>query len=82
MESTIEVRRVDEQGRLVIPSDWRKRELGGSGEVIIVKGRGFLKIIPKRKPNLRKYFDSVDLGVDIIEDWEEFERKFHEIHRL
>lgn len=35
--------------------------------------------MPKRKPDLTKYFDKVDLGVDFIEKWDEFERKFSEI---
>jgi len=31
-----------------------------------------------RRFNLTKFFDSVDLGVDAIGDWREFERRFHD----
>ena len=47
-------------------------------EKFILFRRGYLKIIPKRRPNLIEYFDSVDLGVEAIGDWKDFERKFRE----
>ena len=76
MKYGVELKKVDKQGRLILPSDWRRRELGETDEVFIIKEKGILKIIPKKKSDLTKYFDSVDLGVDYIEDWEEFEREF------
>jgi len=79
MDYGVEIKKVDKQGRIILPADWRKEELKDNDEVFIVKGKGVLKIIPKKKPDLTKYFDSVDLGVDFIEEWEEFERKFHEV---
>jgi len=74
----IEIKKVDNQGRFILPSDWRIKELKNSKEVFVIKGRGYLKIIPKRKIDLTKFFDSIDLGMN-IEDWEDFERKFYEI---
>ena len=79
MDYGVEIKKVDKQGRIILPADWRKKELKDNDEVFIVKEKGVLKIIPKKKPDLTKYFDSVDLGVDFIEEWEEFEREFHEI---
>lgn len=79
MDYGVEIKKVDKQGRIVLPSEWRKKELKDSDEVFIIKEKGALKIIPKKKPDLTKYFDSVDLGVDFIEEWEEFEREFYEI---
>jgi len=79
MNYGVEIKKVDKQGRIILPSDWRKEELKDDDEVFIVKEKGVLKIIPKKKPDLTKYFDSVDLGVDFIEEWEEFEREFYEI---
>jgi len=67
------VRRVDDRGRIVLPADWRREVLKGE-EVFIVREGIALKIIPKRKPDLTEYFDSVDLGVEQILDWDEFER--------
>ncbi|RLG58318.1 MAG: AbrB/MazE/SpoVT family DNA-binding domain-containing protein [Candidatus Hydrothermarchaeota archaeon] len=74
----IEIKKVDNQGRFILPSDWRIKELKNSKEVFVIKGKGYLKIIPKRKIDLTKFFDSIDLGMN-IEDWEDFERKFYEI---
>ncbi len=79
MDYGVEIKKVDKQGRIILPLDWRKKELKDNDEVFIIKEKGVLKIIPKKKPDLTKYFDSVDLGVDFIEEWEEFEREFHEI---
>jgi len=75
----VEVKKVDKQGRIILPSEWRKEELKESDEVFIIKEKGVLKIIPKRKPDLTKYFDSVDLDVDFIEEWDEFEGEFYEV---
>ena len=79
MSYGVEIKKVDKQGRIILPLDWRREELRDSDEVLIVKERGILKIIPRRKPDLTKYFDSLDLGVDSIEEWEEFEREFYEV---
>jgi len=47
-------------------------------EVFLLKKKGFLKIIPKRKISLTKFFDKVDLDVDAIDNWSEFEKRFYE----
>jgi bifunctional DNA-binding transcriptional regulator/antitoxin component of YhaV-PrlF toxin-antitoxin module len=78
MSDAIEIKKVDKQGRFVIPSDWRKREMKDTDEVFLLKKKGFLKIIPKRKVSLTKFFDKADLGVDTIDNWAEFEKKFYE----
>ncbi|MFQ6051038.1 MAG: AbrB/MazE/SpoVT family DNA-binding domain-containing protein [Candidatus Hydrothermarchaeota archaeon] len=77
MKEGVEIRKVDDQGRFVLPSDWRKNELEGE-EVFVVKRRGYLKIIPKKRSDLTKFFDKVNLGIN-IGDWKEFERKFYEV---
>ena len=33
---------------------------------------------PNKKTDLAEYFDSLDLGVDAIDDWDEFERAWAE----
>ena len=71
----VERKKVDEQGRFVLPSDWRAEELKESKEVFVIKGKGYLKIVPKKKVDLTKFFDRADLGMN-IEDWDEFERRF------
>ncbi len=77
----IEKKKVDKQGRFVLPTDWRKAELGETNVIYVLKRKGYLKIIPKKKIDLRAFFDQVDLGVDAIGDWSEFEGKFYEAER-
>jgi hypothetical protein len=72
-----EIIKVDKSGKIPLPGDWLKTELKDANEVIIVKGKGILKIYPYKKVNLTSYFDKVDLGIDIIDDWTEFEKKFY-----
>ncbi|HMK95242.1 MAG TPA: hypothetical protein VK536_07565 [Candidatus Limnocylindrales bacterium] len=76
MESGVEIKKVDSQGRIILPSDWRKTEVGESKEVYIIKRKGYLKLVPKRRVDLTEYFDKVDLGIDAIGSWTEFEKKF------
>ncbi|HDI52522.1 MAG TPA: hypothetical protein ENF89_00070 [Candidatus Bathyarchaeota archaeon] len=72
----VEIRRVDSQGRLLLPQDWRREFLEGR-EVYIIKRRGYLKVLARRRVDLTALFDSVDLGVDAIGDWGEFEEHLY-----
>jgi DNA-binding transcriptional regulator/RsmH inhibitor MraZ len=74
----VEVKRIDSQGRLILPADWRESEVGESRELYIVKRKGYLKIIPRRTVNLTEDFDRVDLGVEALRSWKEFEKRFSE----
>ena len=71
-----EIRKVDSQGRIVLPIKWREKELKNEDEVIIIEDEGILKIIPKKKVDLTKFFDSLEFDDDLIdklEDWSNFE---------
>ena len=59
-----------------MPLDWREAEVGEDRELYVIKRRGYLKLVPKRRVDLTKYFDCVDLGVKAIGSWRTFERKF------
>lgn len=74
----VEVKKVDSQGRLILPADWREAEMNQSREVYLVKRKGCLKLIPKRRIDLTENFDKVDLGVESIGSWKEFEKKLRE----
>lgn len=78
MEYGVEVKKVDAQGRLILPADWRESEIGESKELYVIKRKGYLKLIPKRRIDLTQCFDKVDLGVKAIGNWKQFENKFHE----
>ncbi|KAA0002838.1 MAG: AbrB family transcriptional regulator [Thermoplasmata archaeon] len=74
----VEIKKIDEQGRIIIPVDWRKREMGKERKVFIFKEKGCLKIIPLRKVDLTEFFDKVDFGMN-IDEWERFEKKIYKI---
>ena len=79
MNINTEIKKVDSQGRIVLPRKWRKNELKGGDEVIIIEDKGILKIIPKKKIDLTQFFDSLEFDddfVDKLEDWSDFEKHF------
>ena len=78
MGKQVEVKKIDSQGRLILPTDWRELQLKGTSEVYVIKHDGFLKVVPKRKVDLRKFFDRAKLGVDAIDDWDKFEKAIWE----
>jgi bifunctional DNA-binding transcriptional regulator/antitoxin component of YhaV-PrlF toxin-antitoxin module len=78
VETGVEVKKVDSQGRLILPADWRESEVGETKEIYVIKRKGYLKLVPKRRVDLTECFDKVDLGVESILSWSQFERRFHE----
>lgn len=71
-----EIKKVDSQGRIVLPIKWREKELKDGDEVIIIEEEGILKIIPKKKIDLTQFFDTLEFDDDLIdklENWSEFE---------
>ncbi len=75
----IEIKKVDSQGRIVLPRNWREKELKDEDEVIIMEEEGILKIIPKKKIDLTQFFDKLEYDdnlVDKLENWSEFENAF------
>ena len=78
LESGVEVKKLDAQGRLILPADWREAELSESRELYIIKRKGYLKIVPKRRVDLTEKFDKIDLGVEAIGSWKQFEKKLYE----
>ena len=79
LETGVEVKKVDAQGRLILPADWREAELSENKELFIIKRKGYLKLVPKRHVDLTENFDKVDLGVESFRSWKEFEKKIYSI---
>lgn len=76
MKFNTETKKVDSQGRIVLPRKWREKELKEGDEVIIIEDEGILKIIPKKKIDLTQFFDSLEFDddlVDKLENWSDFE---------
>lgn len=61
----VEVKRIDNQGRLVLPKRWRDR---WGYEVILIELEDRIEVLPRRKPNLSQFFDLIEM--EIKEDLE------------
>ncbi len=66
------IKRVDPQGRIILPLEWRKRY--NVREVIILEEEEKLIILP-RTSNLTKYIDSIEVDVENFEDYHELRRE-------
>ncbi len=72
-----EIKKVDSQGKIELPLNWREKELKDGNEVIIIEEGGILRIIPKRKIDLTQFFDKLEFDENLInklENWSEFEK--------
>ena len=66
----VEERRVDSQGRVSLPSEWRRTHLNQDGEVVIVNMGEELIIKAKKAQRLSEFFDSVDVELKSdLSDW-------------
>jgi len=59
----VEVRKLDPQGRLLIPPDWRRDVLKNSSEVIVMKFKDHIKLTPLTRKSLTEFFDIVEIDV-------------------
>jgi hypothetical protein len=57
--------------------DWREKQIGENKKLYIIKLKGYLKLIPKRRIDLTQSLDKVDLGIEAIGNWRQFEKKFY-----
>jgi AbrB family looped-hinge helix DNA binding protein len=69
----IVIRKIDKQGRIVIPKEWRDRF--GTNNFILVLNEDKIEIYPKRS-NLLKFIDSVEVE-ELPEDWHRLKRKVY-----
>jgi AbrB family looped-hinge helix DNA binding protein len=67
------IRKIDKQGRIVIPKEWRDRF--GTNNFILVLNEDKIEIYPKRS-NLLKFIDSVEVE-ELPEDWHGLKRKVY-----
>ena len=64
------VKKFDPQGRLLLPKELREK-LGD--EVIIVDLGDRVELLPWKKADMRKFFDSVE--VEELKEWEELKKE-------
>ncbi len=62
----MKIKKVDSQGRIVLPRRWKEEELKDGNEVIIIEEKGILKIISKKKIELAQFFDTLDFGEEVL----------------
>jgi len=71
----VEVKRVDQYGRIGLPKEWREKE------VFMLEYPDHLKILPKEKVDLTKFFDIAEVEVTEFADYHklkaEIARKKH-----
>ena len=67
----VEVKKVDSQGRIALPAEWRRDVLSDGKEVVIQREGDLLIIRARKKPDLTSLFDSleVDLPPEAWKDW-------------
>jgi len=58
--TTVEVKKIDPQGRLVLPKSWRER---WGNEVILIELDDRIEIIPRKKPRLSRFFNIIDAEI-------------------
>ena len=71
----VEIKKVDSQGRVVLPISWRGRLK--SDEVVVIEESEKIEILP-RDVDLSKYLDSVEVEVGNIEDYHEVRKELRE----
>ncbi|ASJ07048.1 MraZ C-terminal domain-containing protein [Thermococcus pacificus] len=67
------VKRIDPQGRILLPKEIREK-LGE--EVILVDLGDRVEILPRRKWDLTRFFDTVE--VEELKEWEELKKELWE----
>ena len=74
MEKVV-IKRVDSQGRIVIPKEWRDKF--NTDEFILVLKDDMIELYP-RASNLTKLIDSIDVE-ELPSDWHELKRKVYRL---
>jgi bifunctional DNA-binding transcriptional regulator/antitoxin component of YhaV-PrlF toxin-antitoxin module len=75
----VEIKNVDDQGRILLPKIWRNRYLKGKKAIVVSKGE-VVEVRPFTKPDLTEYFDSVE--VDLKSDLSDWHKVRKELQRL
>lgn len=64
------IKEIDEQGRVVIPKDWRKGKLKSKKILMTLRDDSSIEITPYNTLDLTKYFDSAVVDVkSSLTDW-------------
>ncbi len=80
MQEQIEIKNeVDNEGKLVLPKEWREKYLKSREVVMRLKG-ALIEMRPYEKVDLTKYFDSVEADIKSdLSNWKSVKRELYEI---
>ena len=73
------VKKMDRQGRLVLPREWRVRMLKETDEVVLIMSEDSIKIVP-RNIDLSRYVNSVEVDVENFADYHALRRELRAKH--
>ena len=72
----VEERSVDAQGRVSLPSEWRRRHLDPDGRVIIIQNGEEIIIKPVKPLKISDVFDAVPVDLESdLGDWKRVKRE-------
>lgn len=72
----VEERNVDHQGRISLPSKWRKKHLSENGKVTITQKGDEIIITPLKPGKISDYFDSVEVDLKSdLSDWNKVKKE-------
>lgn len=72
----MEERRIDAQGRISLPVDWRRDVLGDADGVIIIRRGEELVVRPKRSRRPSEFFDTIEVDLESdLSDWHAVKRE-------
>ena len=76
------IKEIDDQGRIVIPKDWRKGKLRSKKVLMKLKDDSSIEIVPYNSLDLTKYFDSVEIDLkNPLADWHSVRKELREKKR-
>ena len=74
------IKLVDKQGRLVLPKKWRQKYVKNGRVILRVEGEKLI-VEPLKLPDLREFFDSVEVEIKSdLSDWKSVRRDLLEAH--
>ena len=79
MKSKMEIKLIDDQGRLVLPKEWRQKYAKKRRIILRIEGEKII-IEPLKLPDLTKFFDSIEAEIKSdLSNWKSVRRELLEI---
>jgi bifunctional DNA-binding transcriptional regulator/antitoxin component of YhaV-PrlF toxin-antitoxin module len=75
----VTIESVDEQGRILLPKEWRAQYLKRRKVIIVCKG-DVIEIRPFKETDLTKYFDKVEMDLrSDLSDWHKVRKELSSV---